>query len=111
MPFKKIMVTLLGAVVISLTACGGGDSGTGGGESLAQQRETTECITISGRTVTNSCNFSVVVRIFAGTEAPFTIDANSVFTVTDSGVTGIIRFGACEARFPPVRRDDGFECL
>lgn len=111
MLFKIMFSSLLALAIVSLSACGGGDSGSGAGESLAQEREAVDCITISNRVISNSCGFAVIVRIFAGAETPITIGANSSANITDDGVTGLISFGACRSPFTPVRRDDGFECL
>lgn len=105
--------SLLAFAIVGLSACGGGDSGTGAGESLAKEREAVDCIDISNRVISNSCGFAVIVRIFAGAETPITIAANSSAMITDDEVTGFITFGACKSPFTPVRIEDTseFECL
>jgi len=111
MLFRIFLSSLLAIAMVSFSACGGGGSGSGAGESLAQQREAVDCINISNRVISNSCDFDVIVRIFAGAETPVTIPANSSAEITDNDVSGVISFGACRAPFTPVREDDGFECL
>jgi len=100
--------SVAGLLLLGLSACGGGSSS--GGESLAQEREASECISFSDGRIFNSCNFAVVARTFGGTSTPVTVPANASAVDPDSTVAGF--FGACEAPFTPVETGNNeFECL
>lgn len=100
-------------LALLLAGCGGGDSSSGGEESLAQEREAVECIDISESTVNNTCDFSVVFRAFSGADnTPITIASRSSAQLVGLGNGFVtISFGACRAPFTPNSLDSGFECL
>lgn len=105
----KLYASLL--LILTVAACGGGDSDSGFGESLAQEREALDCISFSNGVFTNSCDFTVIVRAFIGAETPIQIAANSSAPLTDPAAIGLISYGACKAPYTPVKKDGGFECL
>lgn len=101
-------VSLLIALMLLLTGCGAGGSSSGG---LVQERQALECIDVSGSSANNTCDFSVVFRVFIGADGtPITILPNSSAQIV--GLTStVISFGACKAPFVPTDADIGFECL
>jgi len=107
--FSAITILLLG-----LSACGG-DSNSGGGEPFEQDFMATECVTFANlnRRIQNSCNFDIVVRIFAGDQTPVTIPANGAADNPDV-LNADQFFGACEAPFTPTRTTEAsnvFACF
>ena len=105
----KINFLVLMAALSLLVACGG-SSDSGFGESLAQERNATDCVDFGDGTVLNSCDFSIVVVTFGGTATPVTVLANG--SAIDPDPTNIAFVGACRAPFTPVEvNSTEFECL
>ena len=104
-----LRVLKLAALFLLLSACSGG-SESGFGETLVQNREALKCVRFDPGTVTNLCDFAIVVRTFGGTSTAVTIPANS--TVDDPDANVISSFGACEAPLTSVPdTKNNFQCL
>lgn len=111
MTFRKFKLAVAFSVVAVLAACGGGDSSSGVGQSLTQEREALSCVSFSNGIFSNSCDFTIIVRVFQGAQTPIQIGPNSSAPLTDPGAVGLISYGACKAPYTPVKQDTGFECI